>query len=189
MLKEEFNTIPNWNYMISDCGRKVKSINRTEQIKTKNQYTKFECTRVRKWRLMKVSRDKWWYLYVELKRKWEWKKFRLHHLQISSRIGYDPMEMKWNIVMHLNDIRDDNRYENLKLWSLDENNKDMARKWRSARWEKNNHNVIQETDIPTIRQLIKEGLTLKAIGEQYWVTKTAIWAIKQWKTWAWLTKW
>ena len=98
-----------------------------------------------KWRVKSVSLKTWkekikratyrrWYLRVTLSKNWNDKKFQVHRLVAHAFLWLDLYEEKtthhWTCVCHKNDIRDDNRLENLFIWTQRDNVIDAYDKWK-----------------------------------------------------------
>lgn len=139
---EEWRDIPwyEWLYQVSNLWR-VKSLERYVKNSSswyrkilENVLTPFKC---------------FWYNNVWLCSKWKVKKYRVHRLVASAFLWLDLnsfLDAKTSLcVCHKNDIRDDNRIDNLFLWTIQDNISDMHSKWRAAIifWDK--HHAFGKT--------------------------------------------
>ena len=117
--------------------------------------------------IMKWTRRPTWYMFVELK----WKPFWIHRLIANAFLWLD-LNNPHIYACHKNDIRNDNRVENLFVWSPRDNVIDMINKWRAILpkkqlWEKHWQSIFKEEDILNIRKLYIEWLSQKEIGIKY----------------------
>jgi hypothetical protein len=130
----------------------------------------------RKWRkskrILKSCNSGKWYKSVTLCKDWEQKALYIH------RLVY--MSFMWPIwegmyVCHKNDIRSDNRLENLFLWTPQDNIDDMFRKWRDRiRWEENHKSKLSHQQVLEIRNLCRFWFRQKDIANEYWVSQSCV---------------
>lgn len=86
-------------------------------------------------------------------------------------------------VNHVDGNKNNNHYTNLE-WVTNKENHDHATRLKlMPRGEKHGRSKIKKTDIPKIISLREDGLTHKAIGEKFGVTKNAIRFILIGETW------
>jgi len=162
---ETFKTIPGWNeYQVSDSGN-VKSL---------------------KWgkeRILKLSRQDNGYVGVYLQKDHKRKFFRVHRL-VALTFNEYPLDSEL-IVMHRNDIKHDNRLENLSIGTQSENVQDCLLKNRFYRpvGSKARSAKLNETDVPIIRSRYKQGETKRKISIDYGVHESIIGKIINGKTW------
>ncbi len=125
-----------------------------------------------------------WYCLVALIKDWKRKDSRVHRLVASAFLWFDLANSKM-LVCHKNDIRDDNRVENLFIWTHLDNNIDCINKWRSVdnRWEKHWQHKLTDTIIWEISKMIKDWIYQYEIAKIYWVNQSVISRIKNWKAW------
>ena len=82
------------------------------------------------------ERDSWrWYKRIWLSRNWSRKQCSIHRLVAQAFLWLDMDAQKdwhhWICVCHKNDIKHDNRVENLFIWTHRDNMIDCINKWRS----------------------------------------------------------
>jgi len=107
---------------------------------------------------LKPKKRKDWYLEFNLYKNKKVKFFRWHRL-VASAFLWCKLEFVWNnLVCHKNDIRDDNRIENLFLGTHKDNAQDCIKKgrWTDNSWEKNGMNIYAIEKIDKVKLLIKE---------------------------------
>jgi len=124
------------------------------------------------------------YLRIGLTKNNIRKQYFIHRLILETFIGPRPPGME---CRHLNGIRTDNRLENLRWGTSQENNDDQIKhgtRLNRARGFKNGMTKLNEKQVRVIKYLLKTNyLTQKEIGEIFDVNKKTIGAIKRNKTW------
>jgi hypothetical protein len=87
---------------------------------------------------------------------------------------------------HQNDIRSDNRVSNLRWGTRKDNVGECIARGRFTRGEKNGNSTLEDTDIPHIRELLREGVKVVEIAERFNVGEDTISNIKRGVRWNWL---
>lgn len=81
--------------------------------------------------------------------------------------------------------------DHLFLGTQAENMQDASKKGRCkpsmAHGNSSGHNKIDEKDIPDVKKMIAEGVSLKTIADIYGVSKQSIFHIKTGRNWSWIT--
>lgn len=148
-MKEEWKNIKGYsNYMVSNMGR-VKNLNYNHTGREK---------------ILKSSVDKIGYMYVGLCKNGKVKYFKVHRLVAEAFYGEIPKGMQVN---HINEIKTDNRLENLNLMTPKENcnwgtrNKRVAEKATNGKCSK----PVLQID-KTTNEVIAEFPSLREVGRQ-----------------------
>lgn len=97
--------------------------------------------------------------------------FALHH-------GIEELK-KHEVIDHINGDKYDNRIENLRGLSNSEN-------VHLAKERLQKGNKLKFDEVREIKQLLKQGITLKVIAEKYNVTIPTVWSIKHGATFKYL---
>lgn len=143
-------------YQVSNLGR-VKSLERIDSLGHK-----------RKEKILKPRKNKDGYLQVVLCKEGKYKEFRVHRLVA---IAFIPNTDNKPFIDHINTIRDDNRVENLRWVTHEENiNNPLSKENKSESMKGKKKKLVYcfETDktYPSIRQCAKElGLNKNAISQ------------------------
>jgi hypothetical protein len=138
------------------------------------------------WRKLKQYTRYDWYMRVNI---CEWKcihQWFVHRLVASAFLWLDISNWREQCALHKNDIRNDNRVENIYIGTYKDNAIDRANRWRgnSPKWSKNTGSVLKEEQVVNIKHLLKEwNMLQRQIWNLYWVSKNAIQSISSWKTW------
>lgn len=104
----------------------------------------------------------------------------IHRLVLMAFVGPCPEGME---ACHWNDIKTDNRVENLRWATRVENRQDCHRNGKGSNGSRNPRAKLHERDIPDIRRMIKGGMLYKDIASRYGVDPVQICFIKTGKTW------
>lgn len=196
---EEWRDIPwyEWYYMVSSMWRVI------------SLYFKNWVSFRKRIILKKQSNYRWWYKRVGIM----WTTKPVHRLVASAFLWLD-LSIKhdtkyWMCVCHKNDIRDDNRVENLFLWTRWDNVRDMFSKWRQQKFPKwkdhhlywkpwwllwkfweDNHLSKKVIQLDSKWEVIKEYVSARYASLETWISKVWIWLCCRWK-WksAWWYKW
>ena len=122
------------------------------------------------------------YRNVTLCKDWKTRTFKVNRLVWQAFLWLDIKDKKI-LVCHKNDIRDDDRVDNLFLWTHKDNMEDCVKKGRIWRmyWEKNPSCKITNIQVKEIIKLIKKWYVLKKIAERYLIDPSVISRIKNWK--------
>lgn len=173
-----------WIYKISDKWNMISC----ERVKTFKRIYKWKeyiqsqtipekeikfYTNVDGYKCMKLSKD--W-------KQVEWRRNRIVYCSFNNL----PLQFtKDNLICHKNDIRDDDRLENLYLWTSHDNNQDIYDRWRNQdrKWSKHPLAKLTEEKVKEIKQKIAIWERIFRIAKEYWVEDTAILAIRDWRTW------
>ena len=132
--------------------------------------------------------DKDWYLYITLFHEWHRKNHRIHRLVAQAFLW----NIKWKIVMHLDDDPKNNKVDNLRIGTQKENIQDCVNKWRMKdnsenlvhnKWEKHFNSKLTDLKVKSIKILLKDWYRWVDIADIYWISKYTISLIKLWKTW------
>ena len=149
------------NYMVSNLGR-VKSLGRWVNYKNKGKRLKRE-------KILKSSVDKIGYMYVGLYKNGKVKYFKVHRLVAEAFYGEIPKGMQVN---HINEIKTDNRLENLNLMTPKENiNWGTAIQRRIGKMSKPVVQIDQLTDTiiaeyPSLREVKRQlGISISHISQ------------------------
>ena len=172
-IMETFKDIPwyEWLYQVSDLWN-VKSLKRFVNC-WPNWY-------MSKDKILKSNKNiKKWYVSVILSKNWDKKDFNIHRL-VAWVFLWLNMDDKKQFACHRNDIRDDNRLENLFIWTASENMQDCKNKWRIGIWN-SKLNKIQVKEIK--EKYSGGGFTHDAIWRLFWVDRSTITCILAGKTW------
>jgi hypothetical protein len=94
--------------------------------------------------------------------------------------AFGPEQPLNTTVDHINRIKTDNRIENLR-WATKQQQLDNT---EMAKGSKNGTSKLTENDIPKIRQLLSMGITQDRIAEQFGVSQLTISNIKTNKLWS-----
>lgn len=89
------------------------------------------------------------------------------------------------VVRHLNGDRLDNRLENLRVGTYSENEADKRRHGRAPDGERNSQCKLTSSQVLQIRALKESGLSQKAIGTRFGVSRfqiSMIWRNKKWRS-------
>ena len=85
--------------------------------------------------------------------------------------------------MHDDDNPSNNRLDNLKIWTHQDNIKDMYKKWRNNSkriWK----SLLKEQQVKRIKLMLEIwNLSHEKIWKFFWVTRTSISMINCWKRW------
>jgi hypothetical protein len=114
-MKEIFKDIPEYEgfYQISNLGN-VKSLSR-------NYLNKGKYNSISKEKILKHCKDTCGYYFVGLCKNGKVKNFTIHKLVAMAFLGHVPDGTNKIVVDHINNIKTDNRLENLQLLSNREN--------------------------------------------------------------------
>lgn len=87
------------------------------------------------------------------------------------------------IVMHLNNVRNDDRLENLKVGTFEDNHLQKIRENRQAHGTNIGTSKLKEKDVVDIKKLLKNGILKSHIAKTFNVSKTLIGYISYGKIW------
>jgi len=173
-LNEEWRDVVGFEalYQVSSLGR-VRSCDRV--IYDNRGYSKS-----RKSRLLSPTIDKYGYYKLHLSKNDVRGYFTIHVLVAKAFIGDRPDGLQVN---HINGVKTDNRPENLEYVTGSRNivhAQDMGLKPVGSRcWQAK----LSESDVSTIKALIRQGVNIIEIADRYGVVKQTISSIKQGVTW------
>lgn len=138
-MKEIFKDIPNYEglYQASNLGN-IKSLPRIKTYSNGNSHITKEI-------IMKLSNDGKGYLTTGLNKNSIAKSFRVHQLIAITFLNHNPSSRKL-VVDHINNIRDDNRLENIQVITQRKNaSKDKNKgtsKYVGVHWCKRNRKWV-----------------------------------------------
>lgn len=139
--------------------------------------------------VLKQKHHNMWYMVVSI----DWKEYLSHRLVACTFLWLDINDSTKSIL-HNNDIKTDNRIENLRIWTQAENMKDSYRNGRKStiqnfvrRWVENENAKLKEENIYEIFKLAKEWMSQLSISNIFWVRQDNICRILQWKRWKHIT--
>lgn len=173
-----------WKYQVSNMGS-VKRLPYEWTHTVKIWQSTFSRLRLSKERIMSFSTVDW-YKRVSFS-IWWWKSKRyLVHRLVYCSFNEISIKFLWQcsntLVLHKNDIRDDNRLENLFLGTQKDNVQDMINKWRHKRGVCLKRK-IWFSDVDKIKSLYKEVWNIFRIWEIYWVSGATISRVINNKIW------
>ena len=157
----------NPNYEISSLGR-VRALDRVTKASDGKIYN-------RKGKLLTPTKNVYGRLCVNISIQ---NKATVKYISILIANAFIPNPENHPYVLHKNDIKTDNRIENL-YWGTQKMN--MADKTVNNEWYGDNHqnSKITVKQANEIRELLKEGkLTQSAIGKRYGITQSTVGHIK-----------
>ena len=165
-------------YVVSNLGR-VRSVDRTI-------ISKDGVARRLKGKVLKLVRATYGYHMVGLHKDGEVKLMLVHRIVAKAWL---PNPRNLPVVMHLDDVTDNNRVSNLKWGTHKENTQDMIAKNRCnpLRGSEVENSKLIEKDIPKIRKLLAKGCEQKEIANKYGVDPSLISHIKRGKKWSYIT--
>jgi hypothetical protein len=105
---------------------------------------------------------------------------KVHQLVLEAFVGPRPPGME---CRHLNDVKSDNRLENLAWGSHKKNGEDMARLGRSARGERHPKARLTEDDIRAIRRRRANGERVCVLARDFGINSAGICRIVSRFTW------
>lgn len=91
-----------------------------------------------------------------------------------------------DVVMHLNNVRSDDRVVNLEIGNTQDNVNQKTREQRQARGEKTKVNILSEIQVKEIKLLLSTGVLQKEVAAMYGVSKHVINKIANNHTWKWV---
>jgi len=174
ILNEEWRDVVGFEgfYQVSSLGR-VRSVDRVVR-------DSFGHNRLRRSRMLSPAIDKYGYYKLHISKDNIRSHFTVHVLVARAFIGDRPDGLQVN---HINGVKTDNRPENLEYVSGSRNivhAQDMGLKPVGSRcWQAK----LSESDVSTIKALIRQGVNIIEIADRYGVVKQTISSIKQGVTW------
>ncbi len=90
-----------------------------------------------------------------------------------------------NVVRHLNDVKDDNRLENLAYGTVSDNAEDARRNGKLCEGERHGVSKYTESQVREVRRLREIGYTLNQIAEITGVKRCSVWQMcnrSQWRS-------
>lgn len=151
-------------YMISNFGR----IKRLAGYRCKSERL-MECN---------IRKDK--YIIVHLSKNGKQKIFYVHQLVLETFIGPRPNGM---VCRHLDGNRTNNKLENLRWGTYDENEQDKARHGTLRKGININTAKLKNKDILEIIELSDNGMSDQEISKKYFISRRNVNDIKNRKTW------
>ncbi len=111
------------------------------------------------------------------------RKFVIHIVMLESFIGPRPTRM--HVSRHLNDVKSDNRIENLLWGTQADNAEDMRRNGHGVdnRGESNGRSKLTESDVMEIRKLRENGDSISAIAARFNIANSTVSGITNRKIW------
>ncbi len=169
-MKTIWKDIPGYEilYQVSDWG----IVRSKERFRIEHTWKKVHV----KERILRAEVMKDWYLRVSLCRNWEIIRYSIHRLVATSFLWL-KLKFNWNnLVCHKNDIRDDNRVDNLFLWTYSDNTLDCVNKWRSVnnKWEKSWLSKLTNKQADLIRELRVEWISRVDVANMFNVALVTI---------------
>lgn len=161
-------------YQVSNTGR-VRSVNRTVETQAG--------ARTYKSRILKKFIGTDGYYHVTLSRVGTLQTIKISVLMARAFIPNPENKL---IVSHINDVKLDDRLDNLEWATRLENGKRAVENERSCKGNKNAMSVLTESDIPVIRRRIKNKEKIQKIAKDYDVAINTIYNIKYNMRWAWV---
>lgn len=168
MIEEVWKSVVGFEgyYTVSNLG-KVKSLN--------------YCNRDKEQLLRPCKASRTGHVHVCLMKNGIKYDLRVHQIVLRTFVGKEPEGMQ---CRHLNGIPTDNRLENLKWGTMEENQFDRVAHGTSTRGEGNGRSKLKSGDILKIKTLLKEGCLPQArIGKIFGISPTTIWKIKNNYSW------
>jgi len=95
-----------------------------------------------------------------------------------------PANGRW--VLHWDDDCSNDRLENLRYGTPQDNSDDRARNGRIARGEKHGQSKLTTEQARQIKQLLAQGMTQKRISGLFEVSVSAVHEIKHGRNWRWV---
>ena len=108
----------------------------------------------------------------------------VHQLVCSAFRG--PRPSPKHHAAHLDGDKINNRPENLRWATAQENEADKLRHGTRLRGDRNHQSTLTEADVRRIKGRLAEGQTQVSLAAEYGITQAAISAIKLGKNWGWL---
>lgn len=126
------------------------------------------------------------YLYINLQTPdCKTKKISMAKIVLTTFKGEPPINIKDPTTEHINDDRQDNRYDNLMWMERIEN---ASTRNNKGKGENNVKAILSESDVKKICKLFQKGkYTIQQIANKYNVSTGCISSIKQRKNWTYIT--
>lgn len=169
MEEEIWKEVPGYNgrYEVSDLGR-VRTV-------------KYPSGRMRESPIIRKQKTKNGYSLVILNGNKAATTYLVHRLVLSSFTSFQPRHIQ---CMHLNHIRLDNRLENLKWGTNQDNMNHMVKDGRQTLGERNPMAKLKNHDIIEIRYLKKLGLNNCQIADVFGIQRESVRDILLGKKWS-----
>lgn len=119
--------------------------------------------------LLKLIKNQYKYICVNLSRYWKVKRFAVHRLVAQAFLWLDISDTKM-FVCHIDDNPSNNRADNLFLWTHTENMHDMINKWRRS-----SRNTLKKVLQFTKQwEFIKEWNSVTEASKRNWISQSNI---------------
>lgn len=168
-----------WLYQVSNLWR-VKSLDRVILIKQRDRvWRNIQVNRKIKWIILENTIHHSWYCRLSIWNRW----YLVHRLVFCTfnNLSLDFLWQKSNtLVCHKNDIKTDNRLENLFLWTQQDNIDDMMKKWRRVQWRILKIKIWYE-DVENIKSEYKRLWSIYKVAPLFWVSYATISRVINWK--------
>lgn len=180
---EEWRPVLGWGgfYEASSLGR-VRSVDRVVPFRSRHGTTS---TKKLHGKLLRQVLDGDKYLVVDLSRDNHAEKLGVHVIILTTFKGPRPAG---NQARHLNDIKTDNRSENLEWGTPEQNGEDKARNGCAGhRGEQSTFAKLSGSDVLAIRAASARGQSGANLARQYGINPTSISKLLLGKTWRHIT--